>query len=164
MLRTALVLSFLAAPALAESHLPAIIVEDAVIYATSPTAKAAAGYVTIINDSDTAYTLTGIEAGFPKAELHESVMDGDVMRMEPRAEGFDVAPGETLTLERGGKHVMFMELERPLVPGTDVKATLIFSDEVRIPATFDVRRPGQAASTDHGAMSGSDTDHGGHGN
>lgn len=149
MLRTAALLACLATPALAESHLPAITVEDAVIYATSPTATAAAGYLTITNDSDTAYSLTGVEAGFPKAELHESVMDGDVMRMEPRPEGFEVAPGETLKLERGGRHVMFMGLDRPLIPGTDVKATLIFTDEVRIPATFEVRRPGQAATMDH---------------
>lgn len=160
MLRTALLLACLAAPALAEDQLPAITVEDAVIYATSPVATAAGGYLTITNESDTAYTLTGIEAGFPKAELHESRMDGDVMRMEPRPEGFELAAGETLKLERGGRHVMFMGLERPLTPGTEVKATLIFSNEVRIPATFEVRRPGDAPATDHGGMS--DKDHSGH--
>ncbi|WP_375262227.1 copper chaperone PCu(A)C [Palleronia sp.] len=157
MLRTALLLACLATPALAENHLPAITVEDAVIYATSPTATTAGGYVTITNESDTAYTLTGVEAGFPTAELHESLMDGDVMRMEPRPEGFEVAPGEVLKLERGGRHVMFMGLERPLKPGTDVKGTLIFTDEVRIPVTFEVRRPGDAPAAEHG-----DTDHSSH--
>ena len=153
MLRTALLLACLATPALADSHLPAITVEDAVIYATSPSATSAGGYLTITNDSDKAYSLTGVEAGFPKAELHESMMDGDVMRMKPRPEGFEIAPGETLTLQRGGRHIMFMGIEEPLRPDTEIPATLIFTDEVRIPATFEVRRPGDAPASEHDDMS-----------
>ena len=151
-LRIAALLIALASPALAEGHLPALLVEDARIVETTPVAKTAGGYLSITNESETAYTLTGIEAGFPAAELHESVMDGDVMRMEPREDGFDIAPGETLELSRGGKHVMFMGLTEPLKAGDSVKATLIFTDEVRVPVTFDVVSPEKAdgADMDHG--------------
>ena len=153
MLRTALAFLALASPALAESHLPAIVIHDAVIFETTPVAKAAAGYLTITNDSDAPYTLTGIEAGFPRAELHESVMENDVMRMVPRPEGFDIAPGETLSLERGGRHIMFMGLDTQLTDGTEIPATLIFSDEVRIPVTFDVMTmPADPGTLDDGRL------------
>lgn len=142
----ALALAFASATsAAAGSHLPALTVADPVIRVATPAATSAAGYLSITNDGDTAYRLTGIEGGAPSAELHESVLQDGVMRMEPRPEGFEIAPGETLLLERGGRHVMFTGLERGLAPGSEVKATLIFADEVRIPVTFTVTGPEGAA-------------------
>ncbi len=147
-----------AAPALAQEGDPALTVSDPVIRAATPMAKTAAGYLTITNKGDTAYDLTGIEAGFPTAELHESLLDGDVMRMEPRPDGFEIAPGQTLTLEPGGKHVMFMGIDRRLAEGQEIPATLVFTDEVRLPVTFVVTVPDAMGheGMDHGGSTSGD--------
>ncbi len=149
MLRALAPLLVLAAAATAQQDAPALTVEDATIPETTPVSRTAAGYIRVINDSDETYRLTGIEAGFPAAEFHETVTEGGVARMEPREDGFEIPPGETLALEPGGKHVMFMGLDRQLTAGTEVKATLLFGDEIRLPVTFTVA-PRTGAG--HGSM------------
>lgn len=57
-------------------------------------------------------------------ELHETVMDGDVMTMRP-VEGYDVPAGGSVTLERGGKHIMLLGVE-PLEVGDVVTVELQF--------------------------------------
>ena len=52
-----------------------------------------------------------------RVELHTHIMDGDVMRMVEVEEGFAVTAGETIALERGGMHVMFLGLTRVLEAG-----------------------------------------------
>lgn len=47
------------------------------------------------------------------AELHESVDDGGMMRMEARPDGFEIAAGAELLLAQGGKHVMLHALAVP---------------------------------------------------
>ncbi len=152
MLRALALLLALAAPAAAQDAAPPLTVSGATIPETTPVARTAAGYLRVTNDSGETYRLTGIEAGFPAAEFHETVTEGGVARMEPREDGFEIAPGQTLVLAPGGKHVMFMGLDRPLAAGTEVKATLLFGDALRLPVTFDVApRSGSGHDSGHGS-------------
>lgn len=57
-------------------------------------------------------------------ELHEVV--GDTMR--PVEGGFVVPAGETLTLEPGGYHLMFMDVPAPIKAGDELSITLELED------------------------------------
>lgn len=84
-----------------------------------------AGYLTIENSTDDPITLVGAsspEVG--RIELHESTMNDDgVMQMIPRPEGFTVEPGEQISLEPGGKHLMLFD---PEPAGDELEITLDF--------------------------------------
>jgi copper(I)-binding protein len=114
-----------------------IAVENAVIRATVPTASVAAGYMTIINTTDMDDSLLAIVApGAERVEVHEMVMDGDVMKMRPVAGGLAIAAGETLELKPGGLHLMIMGLTAPLVAGESVVLRIIFETSGAIDVPF----------------------------
>lgn len=149
MRRLLTLLCFAALPAWAAD--PAMTVEGASIPETTPIARTAAGYLTVTNTGDDPVTLTAVEADISAAaELHESVEDGDVMRMEPR-EAVEIAPGEAISLAPGGLHVMFMGLNGPLSAGDEVAATLVFADGARLPVTFSVDARDGHSPADHDA-------------
>ena len=47
-------------------------------------------------------------------EVHEMKMDGGVMKMRPVAGGIEIKPGETVTLDPSGYHVMLVDLKKQL--------------------------------------------------
>ena len=84
------------------------------------------GFLTMVSPQPV--TLVGFKtpvAGV--AELHDMVMDGDVMRMRPM-DALPLKPGQVTTLAPGGKHLMLMKLKRPLSAGDVVPLTLLFKD------------------------------------
>jgi copper(I)-binding protein len=56
-------------------------------------------------------------------EIHEMVMDGNVMKMRA-VPGIDLPPGRSVELKPGGYHVMLMDLKRPLKLGDRVPVEL----------------------------------------
>jgi copper(I)-binding protein len=56
-------------------------------------------------------------------EIHEMVMDGNVMKMRA-VPGIDLPPGRSVELKPGGYHVMLMDLKRPLKLGERVPVEL----------------------------------------
>ena len=96
--------------------------------ATLPNAPVGAGYVTITNTGTTDDTL--VSAASPVAgvtQIHEMKMEGDVMKMSELADGLVIPAGQSVTLAPGGLHIMFMQLNQPLVDGTLVPVTLTFA-------------------------------------
>ncbi len=76
-------------------------------------------------------------------ELHEMVMDGDVMKMR-QIPGLDIVPGRVLELKPGGFHVMLIDIKGKLRSGDVMPITLVFEDtktkktfaqEVKAPVT-----------------------------
>ena len=105
-----------------------------------------AGYLTIENSTDDPITLIGASSpDVGRIELHESTMSDDgVMQMAERPEGFTVEPGDTVSLEPGGKHLMLFE---PEPPGDELEFTLDFgSEQLVVMATLD--EAGSASSMD----------------
>jgi len=69
-------------------------------------------------------------------EIHESVLEGDIMRMR-RVEGVDL-PGEAVVeLRPGGLHIMLLDLREPLLEGDTLSLTLTFQEappvSIRVP-------------------------------
>ena len=132
--------------ALADS---AISVSDAYAFETAPTAMAGGGFVTITNTGDSDDTLIAVLADFPRVEMHTTEFEGDIARMI-HLDAIPVPAGETVTLEPGGMHVMFMGLQgNPLTAGDNVQATLVFEQAGEVPVSFDVVTR-DAHAGDHG--------------
>lgn len=110
-LAAGLLLASLANHAFAAGHL---VVERAWIRSAPPGAMMLAGYATLRNDGDAPVSVTGADsADFGSVSLHESVEEGGVVRM--RALGnIEIAPGERVVFEPGGKHFMLMRPKRDL--------------------------------------------------
>lgn len=115
---------------------------------TAATAMAGAGYMTIANTGAAPDRLVAAEADFPRVELHDIVMDGDVAKMQQMM-GVELPAGETVTFAPGGMHVMFMGLNGdPFEIGEEIPVTLVFEKAGRIDVVFTVADM-DAAATDH---------------
>jgi protein SCO1/2 len=100
-----------------------------------PADDVSAAYMRIANEGEQPLRLTGARTEAGMAELHQSVMENDVMRMQ-HIDGIDIAPGDTAVLEPGGYHIMIMNLRDPLAEGDLVPLTLEFAsgDQITINA------------------------------
>lgn len=150
-LTTLAALCTFATPLLAD---PVLEINDIKAFETAPTAMAGGGFMAITNTGDTDDTLIGVQAGYPRVELHTTDFGDDgVARMMHLEDGITIPAGETITLEPGGLHVMFMGLRgTPFEAGSTVDATLIFETSGEVPVTFDIVKrdiEGQDHSHDH---------------
>ena len=112
------------------------------------------GYVTVTNNGVEPDRLIGgsaeISEGF---ELHTSEIVDGVAKMRPLTEGLTIAPGETATLEPGGRHAMLTGLKEPIREDEPFAGTLVFERAGEVPIKFMVEgfgvRP-EAAADAHG--------------
>jgi copper(I)-binding protein len=120
---------------------------------TPPRAPTAAGYLTVTNSGHAPDTLVG--ASSPEAaalELHESSMAGGVMRMRAVPEGLAIAPGQTVKLEPGGYHFMFIGPKKPFAVGDHIPATLRFRRAGTVKVEFEVQEAAPQAGGGQAAM------------
>ncbi|MEX0303014.1 MAG: copper chaperone PCu(A)C [Leisingera sp.] len=160
------VLAAAAAAALATSAFAGdahkIMVHDPYARVSSPTAKAGAAFMEIMNHTGEDDRLIDVRSdAAARVQLHTHQEDANgVMKMMHVEEGFAVPAGATHMLKRGGDHVMFMGLSQALHHGDVVKVTLVFekAGEVEIEVPVDLERKAEG----HGDMDHSD--HSGHSN
>ncbi len=89
----------------------------------------AAAYITLRNDCPQRIRLrsASAEAVSLSAELHTHITDAQgIIRMRQVKE-MTLAPGESLTMQPGGKHLMLMNLRRKLADGEEIVLTLRFT-------------------------------------
>ncbi|MEL7345861.1 MAG: copper chaperone PCu(A)C [Pseudomonadota bacterium] len=146
-------LGFLAAPLAAhEFKLGDLVIDHPYALETARTAMAGAGYMEITNNGDTTDRLMSVTADFPKIEIHTVVMTDDgVARMRPLEAGLEIAPGETVALQPGGFHIMFMGLNGdPFEAGEAFGATLVFETAGALDVTFNIEpRNDETMQMDH---------------
>ena len=134
----------MAAPS--EVTLGDLTISDGFSRATLPNAPVGGGFLTITNKGAADDRL--IAATSPAAadvQLHEISMEGDVMKMRELAEGIPVPAGETVSLQPGGLHLMFMQLTGPLVEGTSFPVTLTFEKAGTVTVELSVASSGAKA-------------------
>jgi copper(I)-binding protein len=126
MSKTTLIAVAIAALAACSPPGPKLSVHDGWARETGPSDLTAA-YVTIDNKGG-ADQLTGVRSTIGQATLHESAMDGGVVRMRPIDpwDGLVVPSNGSLRLARGGAHVLVLGLKRPLRAGGHFDLTLLF--------------------------------------
>lgn len=119
----------------------------------SPTAKTGAAFMLIENIGDAGDRLIAAKSPVAQmAQLHTHREEGGVMKMVHVEEGFDVPAGETLVLQRGGHHVMFMGLTEPFEQGKTIPLTLVFetSGEITVDVPVDLTRKPDGHGHGHG--------------
>ena len=101
--------------------------------------RPAAGYLTLVNQSDQPHSLTGAtSSGCAALMLHRSVSQGGVEQMAMVQSVLVQAHG-SVALAPGGYHLMCMSPTPSLKPGTSVPVTLSFADGGSVTADFPVR-------------------------
>lgn len=136
-------------------------IDHPVARATPANAPVSGGYMTIRNDGTETDRLIGGAADFAgKIEIHEMVMDGDVMQMREIEGGIEIPAGEEVVLKPGGLHVMFMQLSETLEEGAELPATLTFEKAGEVEVVFNVESLEQIR--EHLGGGHGDMDHSGH--
>ncbi|MEM7616119.1 MAG: copper chaperone PCu(A)C, partial [Pseudomonadota bacterium] len=80
-------------------------------------------------------------------QLHKTETDANgVARMIEQEKGIPIPAGETVMLEPGGLHVMFMGLDAPLEEGASHDVKLVFENAGEVDLTFDIMARGAAHS------------------
>ena len=98
-------------------------------------------YLTLVNvDSITVHIAGFTSSAARQVEAHETMMHGDVARMDQRAE-LQLLPGATLTMKPGGTHVMLTDLTRALRVGDSVPLTLRLRDGRTVTVQARVQAP-----------------------
>jgi copper(I)-binding protein len=123
--------------------------------ATPKGATVGGGYMTITNNGSAADRLLGGTPDAAKAfEIHKMSMEQGVAKMRPVEGGLEIKPGETVTLDPGGYHVMLVGLKHPLKKGERISATLDFAKAGKVKVEFVVEGMGAMHGGEGGGMPG----------
>jgi len=96
-------------------------------------------YVTLRNGGSDPDALLGATSdAAEQVELHETLREGDVMRMRPVA-NLEIPAGAALEMKPGGFHIMLIDLRRELRPGDRVPVTLTFEHAAPVSLEVPVR-------------------------
>lgn len=117
---------------------PLVTVSEARVIAL-PTS--AAVYFTLVNSGGHDRLLSVGAEGVGKASLHETSMDGPIMRMRAIDGGFEIPERGQVRLSASGRHVMIQDLVKPLAAGSSVKLTLRFERQGNVEISAPVGGP-----------------------
>ena len=117
---------------------PLITVSDARVISLP---NSAAAYFTLANSGGRDRLIQVEAGGAGTASLHETSMDGDIMRMRAIEGGIEVPARGRVRLSSGGMHVMIQDLARPLPPGSSVRLTLRFERQGEVVIAAPVGTP-----------------------
>ena len=97
-----------------------------------------AAYVTVHNPTQHGDKVVAVRcAAAARCEIHNHVMDGDVMKMR-REEHLSVEPGAHIEFKPGGLHIMMFDLEAPLAAGEKTEITFVFETSGEVLVNADV--------------------------
>lgn len=134
----AFLLLVLAGPVLAEGRLT---VMDAWIRPAPAAMPMAAGYATLSNSGDAPLTVLAVQSdAFRMGALHDTVIENGVARMR-KLHRLVIAPGETVELAPGGRHLMLMEAREDLPASGRIPVRFLLSDGRRVDTLFDIGEP-----------------------
>lgn len=109
-----------------------ITVSKAWIRPTAPGQTVSGAFMTLVNNSTTAYTLTSVGfSGASAVEIHETSMHEGRMRMR-KLSHIEIPANGSVLLKPGSYHIMLIGLEKEMKAGTSETLTLKFSDASQI--------------------------------
>jgi copper(I)-binding protein len=105
--------------------------------ATPKGASVGGGYMKITNTGTVPDRLVGGSTDISNSfEIHEMKMEGGVMKMRQVAGGIEIKPGQTVTFDPSGYHVMLVDLKKQLMQGERFKAMLEFTKTGKVEVDF----------------------------
>ena len=152
--------ALLALPALA---CDGFAVHDPYARTSTMMSQSGAAFMVLHNHGSTDCRVTSARSDIAqRTELHTHIADSNgVMRMVEVEDGFLIPAGGEVLLQRGGDHVMFMGLTRPMEQGTPIELTLVFEDgsesTLTVPVDNDrqpMQQPAMGGHAGHGQMHG----------
>ena len=103
---------------------PPLVATDVVVTAPMPGTGMSAAYLSLQNHSNQTINISRVtSAQYASVQLHESTIEDGIARMRAVPE-LEIPAGKTVTLQRGGKHLMLM---RPT--GSAATVSLQFFDD-----------------------------------
>lgn len=100
-------------------------------------AQSGAAYMVIANEGTVADRLLGVETGIAAmAMMHKTEFGTDGVARMVAVPLVDLLPGDIVSFEPGGMHVMLMGLNAGLKAGDEVPFTLIFETAGRVEVEF----------------------------
>jgi hypothetical protein len=104
--------------------------------------------MTLMNEGGQPDVLLSAETDVAEVvELHETRMEGDVMKMSPIS-SIEVPAGGSVNLEPGGKHIMLINLKQQLTPGEKIKLILNFEKSGQKTIEAEIREMGASMDMD----------------
>ena len=130
-----------------------LVIDHPYTRSTPPMTPVAGGFMTITNNSDEDDKLISGKADFTEAvEIHEMVMgDKGVMRMQQLIGGLVIPAGKTVELKPGGLHIMFIGLDKQMIPDERHTGLLTFENAGEVKVEFVVKDI-TAEDMDHSKM------------
>jgi len=109
-----------------------ITVSEPRIRATAPGQTVSGAFMTLVNNSATAFALTSVSfRDASTVEIHETSMKEGMMRMR-KVSHIDIPANGAAELKPGSYHIMLMGLEKEMKAGTTETLILTFSDDSQI--------------------------------
>lgn len=139
MMLAGLALAAFSGPAVAQA--PTVAVTDAWARATTSTARVGGVFLTLTATGGEDRVVSAASPVTERIELHETLRDGDVMKMRevPRL----VLPaGVPTVLKPGAHHIMLIGLKRPLNRGETFPLTITFEKAPPVTVTVTVQAAG----------------------
>ena len=107
-------------------------IENAAVLEVPSVQKTTAAFMNIKNNSSDDDFLIGAETDAAEVcELHEMVMEGEVMRMQ-KLDSVEIPEGKSIELKRGGIHLMLIHLKKEIKAGESIKLKLLFKNSNEI--------------------------------
>ncbi len=126
-----------------KAHGPDIRVENVWGRPSPQMTEAGAVYMVIKNDGDQDDKLIAAKTDVCEVvELHQSMLEGDVMSMHPVEGGvIEIPAGGSVELKPGGLHLMLIRLKSPLEQGASIALTLVFEKSGQVGVNAEIREP-----------------------
>jgi copper(I)-binding protein len=146
------------APPTTQGDEPRILVMEPWSRPSPMTAGNGVVYMILVNEGRSADLLVSVETDVAEVvELHETKMEGDVMKMGP-IPNIQVPAGGSAKLEPGGMHMMLINLKQELTPGDKIPLTLQFEKSGLITVEAEVRASGEGMEDDMDMQPDTDQD------
>ena len=124
-----LVALLLSLPLLAQ---PPVTITDLTVMRPVPGQSIAAGYFTLTNGTDRVLTLLSVEAPFAsRVEIHETMNMNGMMHMHA-IDSVHLEPGQSVEFSRGGKHLMFFDVDSAALDAGQVRLTFHFDQDLQL--------------------------------
>ena len=113
---------------------------NAMMRAVLPGGNVTAAYMVITNHGSQDDALTSVQYNAArKSEIHTMEVVNDVMKMRPIEGSLPIPAGQSVTLQQGGLHLMFMGLIEIPVAGDSATLTLNFEQAGAVEITIPVK-------------------------
>ena len=125
--------------------------QDAWVRSLPPGTAVTAAYGSLMNHGSDAVTIVNVTSTTgTEAQMHDVIADGDQRKMV-RLNAVDIAPGESLVFEPGGRHIMLLGITDAPEEGGDVAlcAVSAMGTEACTPAPVTRQAPGETEPHGH---------------